>query len=89
MKRSEILEKFGDVELYFTGYYKYTFSYGNDHAEHDGAIFTLYVESGGDADDIYRAPYEAVETVRSLADITSYIRIYNQDTGEDFTCDYL
>ena len=50
MSYEEFIEKYGDIEVTFSSYYKYCFRYsallenGN----------TIIVEIGGDVDDIYR-----------------------------------
>jgi hypothetical protein len=46
----EIKEKYGDVPLYFSSYYKYSFSFRGTAP--DGT--ELYAFYGGDAGDIYR-----------------------------------
>ena len=45
----EVLEKYGNIELYFSSYYKYsfTYTYKKDNLEIIGSY-------GGNSDDIYR-----------------------------------
>jgi len=64
MTKEEFMEKYGDVEVTFSYYYKYVFHYTG--TLEDGS--SIEVEYGGNPDDIYR--FEAcvgdVETVRGL-----------------------
>jgi len=64
MTREEFYEKYGDVEVKFDSYYKYTFSYRG--ITPDGNVITC--EYGGNIDDIYRhdVSRDGVETVRNL-----------------------
>lgn len=48
--RDAILAKYGDVELFFTSYYKYSF--GFEGVADDG--LKIYMSIGGDSGDIYR-----------------------------------
>jgi hypothetical protein len=50
MTYDEFIEKYGDVTVTFSSYYKYRFRYSAT-LEND---FQLIVEIGGDSDDIYR-----------------------------------
>ena len=50
MTKDEFIEAFGEIEVTFSHYYKYTFSYTADLP--DGS--KLSVSLGGNADDIYR-----------------------------------
>lgn len=50
MTRQEFYEKYGNVEVRFSSYYKYTFTYAADLP--DGKHLTC--GCGGNADDIYR-----------------------------------
>lgn len=59
-KRKELLEDFGEVVVYFVGYYKYKFTY--EATLDDGRVLT--VEYGDN--DIYRDSLLAVEKVRRL-----------------------
>ena len=51
MERKEFIEKYGDVEVTFSHYYKYTFTYATELQ--DGS--KLSVGFGGHHDDIYHA----------------------------------
>ncbi len=50
MSRDEFIEKYGDVEVFFNSYYKYTFTYKGTLP--DGKVIT--VGYGGDSSEIYR-----------------------------------
>lgn len=64
MTREEFYARYGDVELTFSSYYKYTFTYTATLP--DGRY--LEVLCGGNSDDIYlsKVHYCSVETVLSL-----------------------
>ena len=47
MTSKEMLDKYGDIEVTFVYYYKYTFTFASSK-------LSIWVEVGGDADDIYR-----------------------------------
>lgn len=49
MTKEQMLEKYGEVEVSFDSYYKYTFYFTG---EHEGK--TIDVSVGGDSDDIYK-----------------------------------
>lgn len=57
MTREEFCEKYGDVKVKFSDYYKYTFNYTGELP--DGG--TISVGYGGNFDDIYR--HEVVANV--------------------------
>lgn len=46
----EVYEKYGDVHLQFSSYYKYTFTFISQLK--DGKVLLVWI--GGDSDDIYR-----------------------------------
>lgn len=62
--RAEFYEKYGDVEVTFSHYYKFTFSFSGDAS--DGS--RVCVDVGGNSDDIYRFDVSAgdAQTVLSL-----------------------
>ena len=64
MTSEEFYEKYGDVKVKFSGYYKYTFTYTGKLP--DGV--EIVVGYGGNADDIYRHNVGAncEETVSSI-----------------------
>lgn len=49
MTKQEFMNKYGDVEVKFSSYYKYTFTFTG---EFDGGV--VIVDVGGDSSDIYR-----------------------------------
>jgi hypothetical protein len=64
MTKEDFIEKYGEVKVKFSSYYKYTFSFSGELSD-GGKICVSY---GGCSDDIYRyevsADYE--ETVKSV-----------------------
>ena len=60
---STILEKYGDVPLKFSGYYKYSFGFSGTAP--DGAEITISI--GGNHDEIYRYSVrpDTIETLRA------------------------
>lgn len=50
MTHEEMLEKYGDAEVEFVSYYKYSFHFEGKLS--DGSIISCFV--GGDSDDVYR-----------------------------------
>lgn len=71
MTKSDFLNKYGDVEVTFSSYYKYTFTYTATLP--DGKHLT--VGYGGCSDEIYRHEVEAgsVEKVRNLRPYTGAV----------------
>jgi len=65
----KIQEKYGNVKLKFSGYYKYSFSFTGK--TDDGE--EIYASIGGNADDIYRLPISSEETINSLE--PNYIKV--------------
>lgn len=55
MTREEFYEKYGDVKVKFSSYYKYTFTYTGNLP--DGG--RISVNWGGNSDDIYRFDVDA------------------------------
>jgi hypothetical protein len=50
LTKEQFIEKYGDVEMHFTSYYKYTFSFEGKTPNGE----TIKASVGGSADDIYR-----------------------------------
>jgi hypothetical protein len=50
LTKEQVIEKYGDIELPFSRYYKYSFSYAT--TLDDGTV--IYGSYGGCSDDIYR-----------------------------------
>ena len=71
MTRAEFYAKYGDVEVTFSDYYKYTFTYAATLP--DGKRLT--VGYGGNSDEIYRHEVAAngVETVNGLQPYTGTV----------------
>lgn len=62
--KEQFIEKYGDVKVKFSRYYKYAFTFYGKTA--DGR--SISVTTGGDVDDIYRTEVAAdyAETIRGL-----------------------
>lgn len=56
-EQKKLVNKYENEVLSFIGYYKYSFTYGNDKVR---------VEVGGDSGDIYRSDLRASMTLKSL-----------------------
>lgn len=75
--REQFIEKYGDVKVKFTYYYKYSFSYKSE----DGKITVGY---GGSSDDIYRFTVDAL-TEYTIKDLGPNWGEYKEgDTVEEF-----
>lgn len=74
----EIIEKYGEVELSFSSYYKYsfTFSYKRDDVEITGSV-------GGDSDGIYRYElrWDTKKKVKDYRDELNWLSI--KEKGEE------
>ena len=64
MTKEEFIEKYGDVEVSFSSYYKFTFTY--KAILEDGS--TVFVDFGANSEDIYRHEVTStgVETIKAL-----------------------
>lgn len=71
MTKDEFIEKYGNVQVKFSRYYKYMFTF--EGALDDGSV--VEVECGGNSDDIYRFEVipDAVETVAGLDPIVGIV----------------
>jgi len=58
MTKEDILKKYGNVELKFRHYYKYTFMFKGETPEGE----VVYANVGGAADEIYRLDLDYNET---------------------------
>jgi hypothetical protein len=78
MTKDEFYEKYGDVKVKFSDYYKYTFTYTGNLP--DGG--RISVEYGGNADQIYRHDVGAdcEETVSSIEPYAGHV--YDKDGKE-------
>lgn len=84
MTREEFYEKYGDVKVTFSHYYKYTFTYSGTLP--DGR--KIDVDTGGDAPEIYRNSVTcgAEETVKKLYPYAG--RVYDGEQETDSFYDY-
>ena len=85
--KKEFDELYGDVEVEFVSYYKYSFTFAGDAPNGDRVVLSI----GGSADDIYRMDVAAgvKEKVREF--YASYAGAYVGEDGEDpihFYMDY-
>jgi len=82
MTQREFILKYGEVEVQFEGYYKFTFTFGG--ITKDGESLT--VDIGGGSDDIYRLSIKANEYYK-IKDLGVYILGYklwlNDDESKD------
>lgn len=77
MTRKEFIEKYGDIEVTFSSYYKYTFTYRADLD--DGSA--INVSFGGNADEIYR--FNVVNNDKStVKDLDPYSGAIYKDSKE-------
>ena len=73
--RKEFNELYGDVEVKFNSYYKYTFEFRGQTDD----FKTVSISFGGGADDIYKEQIEAGEKVK-VKDIEGmYATVYEDD----------
>ena len=81
MDKKEFLSTFGEVEVTFSSYYKYTFTF--EATLPDGRV--LYVSIGGHVDDIYRMSItnNQKQTVLSLDPDSGSVR-----KGDELLCDF-
>lgn len=77
LTKEQFIEKYGDIEMYFQGYYKYSFTFKGTTP--NGEV--IYVSIGGSSDDIYRL--EVCDgnngTLRSMDPDNGYVRNSNND----------
>jgi hypothetical protein len=71
LTREQFIDKYGDVEVRFSSYYKFTFTYSAQLT--DGSYLTVSV--GGNSDEIYRfkVANNEVVTVRNLNPYTGSV----------------
>ena len=76
--KKEFDELYGDVEVVFTSYYKYSFVFKGttDDGEH------VVISVGGDADEIYRMDVNAGEEVKVKELYGSFAAVYPADAKE-------
>jgi hypothetical protein len=79
MMRNEFYEKYGDVRVTFSSYYKYTFTFTGTTPEGK----SLSVECGGDSDEIYQFEVSADDPAR-VKDLYPYAGVCGEDNFYDF-----
>lgn len=67
MTREEFVEKYGDVTVKFSSYYKFTFTFSGVLANGD----RIMVDVGGNSDDIYRMEVSA-DSEEAIAKLDAY-----------------
>jgi hypothetical protein len=77
--KQEFDDLYGDVEVEFTSYYKYSFTFAGDAP--DGTRIALSI--GGCADEIYRLDVSAGVKVKVREFWASYAGAYFGEDGED------
>ncbi len=75
LTHKEFNELYGDVEVEFTSYYKYSFSFRGKTPDGN----TVVVSIGGSSDDIYKLDVEAGEKVKVRDMYPSYAAVYPGD----------
>ena len=76
ISKTEFNELYGDVEVKFNSYYKFTFEFRGETKTFE----TISISFGGGADDIYKESIEAGETVK-VKDIDGrYATVYTDST---------
>ncbi len=77
--RKEFNELYGDVEVVFNSYYKFTFEFRGVTKNHE----TLSISFGGCSDDIYKEEIEAGEKVKVKDIEATYGTVYADDDCTD------
>lgn len=80
MTKEEVLEKYGDVPLRFSSYYKYSFRFSG--LAEDGV--KIFASIGGNADDIYRWEITPDKVITLNDDDPSYFSL--SDGGTELYC---
>ena len=82
MTKKDFIEKYGDVKVKFSSYYKYTFKYIGTLP--DGNVIS--VDCGGNADDIYRyeVDADAEESVSSIDPYAGSVRDKDYKVTDQF-----
>ena len=78
MTRSEFYEKYGNVEVTFTRYYKYSFFY--EGVTEEG--YRVVAQYGGDSSEIYRCEVKSGETEILEALCAFRSTVYDKDGNE-------
>ena len=68
MNREEFFEKYGDVKVKFSSYYKYSFKFSNEE-------LNIIIYLGGTSEDIYRFEVKANKeyAITELDPISAYV----------------
>jgi len=82
--KKEFDELYGDVEVEFSSYYKYTFNYRGQTDD----FKTVSISFGGCADDIYKQEVEAGEKVKVKDIEGTYATVYENDDCENVVHSY-
>jgi len=70
--QEEVIEKFGEIELSFEDYYKYSFGFN-----YKNEILDIHGSFGGDSNDIYRynVSFDKKVRIKDFAIELNYLRI--------------
>lgn len=82
MTKEEIISKYGDVQLTFASYYKYSFAY--EGKAEDGSVISASV--GGNSDEIYRYSVSRDSTTTLKADEWMYASVHKD--GQEVWSEY-
>jgi hypothetical protein len=83
--RADFIERFGDIELAFSSYYKYTFTYTGEGTDPvTGETVKVSIGYGGTADDIYRYEVSVNDRV-TVRDLDGYNGYATLPDGTQFT----
>ena len=74
LSKKQVNEMFGDAELRFTSYYKYSFSF---HGDYGG--YSIVTGMGGSGDDIYRLEVDNEPTPFSSVDKWNFVNVSKDD----------
>lgn len=82
LTEEEMFEKYGDIELNFSHYHKYTFTYVGDDCH--GKTFSALI--GGNSDEVYNLEVSCddVQSIRALYPF--YLDVRDALTGEVIEC---
>ena len=84
ISREEFNELYGDVEVVFNSYYKYTFTFRGETKD----FKVVSISYGGCADDIYRESVEAGEKVKVRDIEGTYATVYEDSDCENVVHSY-
>lgn len=81
MTRNEFIEKYGEVEVTFSSYYKFSFHFKGEAENGD----VIKVSVGGNSDDIYKFDVTADNPV-TIASLDPYMGMVFGTNGEEYDC---